>query len=109
MPNFSGTIEMDKNIMGEYENIYNIIDEFKKNNNLFITRLDMRNKNISYSFRDDTIEEDEVVYDFGNISISLRDNYDKKIFKLELYDDNINKFNILYDRLSKIINKHYKD
>lgn len=109
MSNFTGTIEVYKNVMGEYENIYNVINEFKHSNNLFITSLDIRNKKISYSLRDNTIEEDEVIYDFGNMLISTYENFDKRIFKFELYADNINKFIILYDRLSKIINKNYKD
>lgn len=108
MANFSGTIEVDKNIMGEYENIYNIIDEFKQTNNLFVTSLDMRHKNISYSFRDETIEEDEVVYDFGNMLISLYEVQDKRIFKFELYVGDVNKFKLLYDRLESIVKKHYK-
>ena len=108
MLGFSGTIEIERNIMGEYENIYQIIDEFKESYDLFLIDLTINDKKVEYSFRSKYTHENEIYYDMGDMIISLYLIGDERIIKFKMRTTDEDKFLIIYKSLKKIVKKHYK-
>lgn len=108
MSNFSGTIEVERNSLCEYESLYQIIKEFKEVHSLFMVNLKFKDEDIVYSFRSNYIDEDEVFYCVGNIKITFQLIRDQRRVKFEIYDEDENKFLMMYRSLRSIVNKHYK-
>lgn len=102
------TISVKKNIMGEYENIYQIVDEFKREYNLYATKLQIENNKIIYSFRDPYVKEDEVFYDMGNIMILIYEAFDDRVFELKILSEEIDEYVAMHRKFKKIIKSHYK-